>query len=148
MSDYPIWWDTTITLYNKALDEQTQLVSWHRTVIDNCFWKLEGTTVRVGTVTLEGRSVLCRIPKDSRFLMKRDWLSIPNDEMHKYFTLGQGDIIVKGEINDEIDEYTSGHRSNDLLNKYKGYQECMQITDYTLNFGIGRNNEHYLVRGQ
>ena len=144
---YPVWWDTTITIYNKYIDAQTQIVRWYRTVVTDCFWNLDGSTVKVGDVTLNSKSIICRIPKDIRFLEKRDWLNTPNDEMNSYFTLGQGDIIVKGEVNDVIDEYTSGYRSTDLLNKYKGYQECMEVNDYAINTGTGRNNEHYLARG-
>lgn len=68
--------------------------------------------------------------------------------MGDYFTLAPGDIIVKGESDEEIDEYTSGHRSSDLLSKYHDYQACMEITEYANNSGIGRNNKHYLARGK
>ena len=39
MNVYPIWWDTTVTIYNKIQDPQTRVVSWQRTVIPNGFWK-------------------------------------------------------------------------------------------------------------
>lgn len=145
---FPIWWDTTVTVYNKYIDAQTQLVRWYRHVITDCFWKLDGSTVRIGDVTLDSKSIICRIPKDESFLEKQDWIQLPNDQMKLYFTLAPGDIMVKGECMDEIDEYTSGHRSSDLLGKYRQYEACMEITDFTNNTGIGRNNEHYLTRGK
>lgn len=146
---YPIWWDTTITIYNKYVDTQTQVVTWFRHVVrDDCYWHLEGSTVSVGNVTLDAKSIICRIPKDDRFLEKQEWIQLPNDQMGEYFTLAPGDIIVKGESLEEIDEYTSGHRSSDLLSKYRGYQACMEVTEYANNTGIGRNNEHYLARGK
>lgn len=145
---YPIWWDTTVTIYNKYTDSQTLIVRWFRSVVTDCYWHLEGSTVTVGGVTLDAKSIICRIPKDDRFLEKQDWVKQPNDDMGNYFTLAPGDIIVKGECLDEIDEYTSGHRSTDLLNKYKDYQACMQITESANNTGIGRNNEHYFARGK
>lgn len=145
---FPIWWDTTVTVYNKYIDAQTQLVRWYRHVITDCFWKLDGSTVRIGDVTLDSKSIICRIPKDESFLEKQDWIQLPNDQMELYFTLAPGDIMVKGECMDEIDEYTSGHRSSDLLGKYRQYEACMEITDFTNNTGIGRNNEHYLTRGK
>ena len=144
---YPIWWDTTITIYNKFEDAQTNVITWYRHVITDCFWKFGGTTVQVGTVELDSKSITCRIPKDDRFLDKKDWMQVPNDQMANYFTISQGDIVVKGEIDDEIDEYTNGKHSTDLLAKYKAYQECMEISQYSNNTGIGRNNEHYLIRG-
>jgi hypothetical protein len=130
------------------MDSQTQLVRWYRTVVTDCFWKLDGSMVTVGDVTLDSKSIICRIPKDERFLEKQDWIKLPNDEMENYFTLAQGDIIVKGVCEDEINEYTSGQRSTDILGRYREYQACMQITEYVNSTGIGRNNEHYLARGK
>lgn len=148
MSDYPIWWDTTITIYNKYEDSQTHVVLWFRHVLRNCFWKYTGDKVSVGTVVLDTKSVVCRIPKDAQFLEKYEWQRLPNDQMADYFTIGLGDIIVKGEVTDEIDEYTAGNRSSDLLEKYKNLQGCMEIEDFSINTGLGRNNEHYLTRGK
>lgn len=145
---YPIWWDTTVTIYNKYTDAQTQLTRWYRNVITDCFWKLDGNTVQVGDVTLDSKSIICRIPKDDTFLEKQEWINKPNDEKGNYFTIAQGDIIVKGTCDDEIDEYTRGHRSTDLLSKYRTYQACMEITEFSNNTGVGRNNEHYFVRGK
>lgn len=145
---YPIWWETTITLYNRYDDPQTDVVTWFRTVITDCFWKASGDKVSIGQVTLDSKSVLCRIPKDSKFMEKFDWVKLPNDQMGNYFTLGIGDIIVKGECLDEIDEYTQGKRSSELLDKYRPYQKCMEVDELAINVGMGRNNEHYYVRGK
>lgn len=145
---YPIWWDTTITIYNKYTDEQTQVVTWYRTVLTDCFWQLIGTKVTIGDSVLDSKAVICRIPKDDRFKEKAEWVQIPNDQMENYFTIGQEDIIVKGESTFEINEYQDGRRSTDLLAKYREYQQCMEIQEYSNNTGIGRNNEHYLVRGK
>ena len=145
---FPVWWDTTVTIYNRYIDPQTQVSTWFRTVVSDCFWKLVGSTVMVGDVTLDSKSIICRIPKDSNYLDKQDWIKEPNDKMSDYFTLGQGDIIVKGECEEEIDEYIKGHRSTDLLSKYREYQAIMEITEYTNDTGVGRNNEHYFVRGK
>lgn len=145
---FPVWWDTTVTVYNKYTNTQTSLVLWYKTVLTDCFWKFDGSTIRVGDVTLDSKSILCRIPKSANFLEKQEWIKLPNDQMENYFTLAQGDIIVKGVCEENIDEYTAGHRSTDLLNKYREYQACMEITDFTNNTGVGRNNEHYFTRGK
>ena len=148
-SVFPVWWDTTVTVYNKFTDSQTDMVRWYRTVITGgCFWKMAGVEVLVGSTLLDSKSIICRIPKDARFKEKQEWIKLPNDEMSNYFTLAQGDIIVKGECDEEIDEYTKGHRSTDLLGKYREYQACMEISEYSNNTGRGRNNEHYFVRGK
>jgi len=145
---YPIWWETTVTIYNKVIDAQTDIVRWYKNVVEDCFWQLSGTEVRVGETILDSKIIVCRIPKDDRFLEKQEWVKLPNDEMGDYFTLAQGDIIVKGECEFEIDEYTKGHRSTDLLGMYREYQACMEITEYANDTGKGRNNEHYLARGK
>ena len=148
MSNYPIWWDTTVTIYNRYEDAQTNLVSWMRTVVTGCFWKYSGDKVSVGNVVLDTKSVICRIRKNPNFMEKYQWQQLPNDEMPNYFTIGLGDIIVKGAVTDEINEYTSGSRSSDLLEKYRNLQGCMEVEDFSINTGIGRNNEHYLTSGK
>lgn len=147
MSNYPVWWETTVTIYNKFEDPQTQVVKWYRTVVNGAFWKYVGEKLTIGQTVLETNSIVCRIRKDSRFLEKYQWVQQPNDKMSNYFTLGKGDIIVKGEVSDEINEYQNGKRSTDFLAKYKELQGCMSIEEFANNTGAGRCNEHYLARG-
>lgn len=147
MNNYPSWWNTTITVYNKYTDPQTQLVRWYRHKIDGAFWKYSGNKVVVGSTVLETKDIICRIRKDDAFKEKHEWINIPNDEMSQYFTLAQGDIIVKGEVDDEINEYTSGTRSTDLKKKYKSLQGCLEIQEWANNTDGGRGNEHYYVKG-
>lgn len=144
---YPPWWETTITLYNRYEDPQTHVVRWFRHVINGTFWKYTGNKVVVNKVTLETDDTTCRIRKDDKFLERHLWLSKPNDEMGNYFTLGVGDIIVKGEVSDIIDEYTSGLRSNDLEKKYKNLQGCIRVKEVAINTGSSRCSEHYFVKG-
>ena len=147
MNSFGPWWDTTITIFNKFEDPQTQVVTWHRTVLHNNFWQATGNKVVIGNVVLDTNNIICRIPKNNKFLEKQDWIAIPNDEMGNYFTLGEGDIIVKGEVTDDINEYQTGHRSSDLLKKYKGLQGCMEIQQWSNNTGH-RGNEHYFASGK
>lgn len=147
MSNYPSWWDTSLTIYNKLEDQQTRVVTWYKTVISNCFWKYVGNKVNIGDVVMETNNIICRIPKDDRFLEKYQWLQLGNDAKSDYFTLGAGDIIIKGEVDDIVDEYTSGHRSTDLIKKYKALQGCMEVERTTIDTGIGRCCEHYYVVG-
>ena len=144
---YPIWWDTTITVYNKYEDPQTRVIRWFSTVIEGCFWKYVGDKITVGETVLETNNIICRIPQQSNFLEKYLWINKPNDTMSEFFTLGPGDIIVKGEVTESIDEYTSGHRSSDFIRKYKNLQGCMEVEQVAINTGGGRNNPHYYVRG-
>jgi len=145
--NYPQWWDTTLTIYNRYEDKMTQVVTWFRHTVENCFWKYTGNTVNIGQTILATKDIICRIPEQEDFLERYQWEQLPNDEMSDYFTISPEDIIVKGNVDDVIDEYTKGHRSTDLLEKYKRLQGCMQVEEVALNVGGGRNEPHYYVKG-
>ena len=168
MNIYPVWWDTTLTIYNKFTDPQTQVITWYKHVLTNCFWKYIGNKITIGETIIETNDTICRIPiqqsgeiavagigvvgvttagAGSLYLDRYIWESLPNDKMADFFTLGVGDIIIKGEVDDIIDEYTSGHRSSDIMAKYKRLQGCIMIEAFSINTGIGRNSEHYYVKG-
>ena len=147
MSNYPVWWDSTITVYNRYENPLTQLISWNRYVLTNCFWKYTGDKVQIGSVVLDTNSIICRIPQNEHYKSKYLWINVPNDQKANYFTLGNGDIIVFGNVSDEINEYQSGSRSTDLIAKYKKLQGCMEIQHISENVGNGRGLPHYYARG-
>lgn len=147
MNNFPKWWDTTITVYNKFQDPQTDIIKWYRTVVDNCFWKYSDNKVVINNTILDSNKIVCRIPKDDRYLPRYEWENKPNDTMKDYFTLGVGDIVVKGLIEEDIDEYVSGKHSTDLINKFKKLQGCMIIEAMSDNSGTMRNNKHYYISG-
>lgn len=147
MSNYPVWWETTITIYNRYEDAQTNIIRWFKHTVEGAFWKNVGNKVTVGEVTIDSSNTICRIREDSKFKEPYEWVKLPNDEKPNFFTLGRGDIIIKGMVDDEIDEYTKGQRSSNLLSKYKALQGCMQIENVGINTGQGRNNPHYYVSG-
>jgi len=147
VNNYPTWWNETLTVYNRYEDPITNLVTWYSHVITGCFWKYIGNKVHINDVVLDTKDIICRIRIRDDFMEKYEWINLPADSKANFFTLGKGDIIVKGEVDDEISEYVAGHRSNDLVKKYKELQGCMVIDEYTINTGGGRGNEHYHVRG-
>lgn len=147
MSKYPVWWDTTVTIYNKYTDPITQMVSWYRSVVDGCFWKYVHDKMTIRDTVLETNHTVCRIRESDSFREKGVWINLPADVKAQFFTLGQGDIIVKGDVEDTIDEYTSGHRSSDLLEKYKELQGCFEIEVAAVNVGPGRGLPHYRAQG-
>jgi hypothetical protein len=145
VSNYPAWWNTTITVFNKYEDPTTRRITWYKTVLQNCFWKNTGNRIVAGETTLETDSTICRIPLHPQFLENYQWNDIEDKSLN--FTLSTGDILVRGEVTDEIDEYASGVRSSDILTKYKKLQGCMVIDKCAINTGLGRGLEHYYVRG-
>ena len=154
MSDFPFpWWDKTITIYNKLVDPTTQRISWYRTVVENCFWKAQNLIFSMGRygvstigVLTENKTITCRIPKDDRFVSKREWKELQDRSGH--FTLSNGDIIILGEVEDVIDEYTPGQRSTDIVTKYKGEDACLTIDTYVDNVQTGVGLEHYRITGK
>lgn len=147
MSNYPQWWDTDITIYNRYEDPQTHVIRWFRTNVSGAFWKYVRDKVVIGETTLETDKTICRIREDARFKERYQWISLPNDQMNQFFTFGRQDIIVRGNIAEDIDEYTQGQRSTDFIDKYKAMQGCMEIESISINVGGGRNNPHYLIEG-
>lgn len=145
MSNYPLWWNNTITIYNKHIDSSTNIITWYKTVIPRCFWKSTGNKVNIGTVMLDTESVICRIPENPGFLPKGEWDSCEFKESH--FTIGIGDLVFFGELLDEINEYSTGKHSTDIIKKYRDIQSCIEVKQFAINIGIGRNNPHYLVKG-
>lgn len=146
---YPRWWDTTITVYNKHEDPQTKVITWHRNVVSGCFWKYQHDKMTIGQTVLESNKTICRVRKDDRFLEPYEYKEVPNDQKGSYFTFAKGDILIKGEVSDEIDEYTRGMYSTDLIKKYKALQGCIEIDHVSINSDGGRAgmSEHYLVEG-
>lgn len=147
MNNYPSWWNTTITLFNKYEDPTTQLISWYKTTIEGCFWSNIHDQVKIGKTVLETDGVICRIRKDEKYLDLENWLALPTDMKDSYFTLGPQDIIIKGEVDDVINEYQSGSRSTDILAKYQRFQRCIEVKQFMDNTGGERGNEHYYVKG-
>ena len=153
MNEYPMWWDKTITIYNKRIDSTTQRVSWYRTYVENCFWKFEHNKINVGQryagkIVLESSEVICRIPLDSRFVEKNEWVGLSGSDISEHFTLSNGDIIILGEVADTIDEYTAGNRSTDIVAKYKELQGCLEVDTYVVNTWTGVGIPHYRVVGK
>ena len=154
MNKYPVWWSTTITLYNRHENKETGLITWYRTVIPNCFWKYIGNKIAFSnyysannSMVLETSDTICRIPINPAYLDNYEWDNVPNDQRGDYFTFKIGDIIANGDIEEEINEYLAGHRSTDFIAKYKERLGCIEITKFANFSGPGRVNEHYYIKG-
>lgn len=146
MTKYPDWWVDTVTIFNKYQDPQTSVIRWYRTVVDGCFWKNDFQRLKVGQIEVSTDSIICRIPEKDNYLDKHVWLTIPNDMKSNYFTLSEGDIVVRGNIQEGINEYNSGERSSDFITKYKSLG-CMILDRISINTGTGKGIPHYHVEG-
>lgn len=147
MSKYPVWWDTAVTIYNKHTDSQTQVVTWYRHTVEGCFWQNVHDKATLGDTVLETDKIICRLRETNLFKEKYVWVNLPASAKENSFTLGPGDIIIRGDVEDIVDEYTSGHRSSDLVAKYKELQGCFEIEVVSINVGPGRGLPHYRAQG-
>lgn len=147
MNHYASWWDDTVTLYNKFIDPTTKKTLWFRHVIPGCFYNHKIEKITVGNTTIDSNVSICRIRVSDDFVDRKAWLDLTSDEKKTHFTLGAGDIVVADEVTFEIDEYTSGQRSSDLIKENHEWPGCFTIESVNINVGGGRGNEHYHVRG-
>lgn len=145
-STYPIWWDTTVTIFNRYEDPETQQVTWYKSVVEKCFWKYVNKRSYNNGVINEIKETICRIPKDDRFVPIREWDAL--EDKSDTFTFNTGDILIKGEVDDIIDQYTKGQRATDVLNKYKKYHEAFEVEQFDIDVGPGRCLEHYHIKGE
>lgn len=139
---YPDWWCDTVTLYNKY-EAPNKEVTWYRTVLTGCFWKYTTDYERVDDVTQVTKVLLCRVRKNKKYIDCYEWRELADKSSR--FTFNEGDILIRGKVEDIVDDYLQGHRASDLLKKYK--DRCAEITESRDNTGGGRVDEHYLVRG-
>lgn len=140
-----MFWNKTITLYNKYEDEQTGVIRWYRHVIDRCFVKTTNNKVTVGDVQLQTKENIVRISEQSNYKPPFEWRNLPNDQKSEFITLQNGDLIFFGEISEEIDELMPGKRSNDIVKKYNAVGS-MVINAININDFLP--GAHYFVRGE
>lgn len=147
MSNFPDWWDKPITIYNKYTDTSTRVTTWYKTQITDpiCFWKNVGDKTVVGSVTVDTASIICRIPQSSKYVTVKEWNELADKS--KNFTLQQGDIVVLGVCEEDIDEYTQGKRSTDFLAVHHKYGDVMEIKQVAIDTMNGMLFKHYTVKG-
>jgi hypothetical protein len=128
----------TITLYNRYVDKSGDkaLTIWHRTVLHDCFFTTEAVTQLSGTSLSIADSYICRIPEDSRYT--DDYKGIDGT-----FTLKPDDVIVCGEVDDNISDF-KGSRISDLLQKYAGRSFTVKSVSINTHLPYAR---HYRAKG-
>lgn len=92
-----------VTLYHqqREVTNNRTVIKWMRTVFENCFFGSQIAQGMNGNTLSLASSYTVRIPFEG-----------------KTVEIAPGDIIVRGEVMDEIED-VSGKRVNDLLAKYR-----------------------------
>ncbi len=140
-----MFWNKTITLYNKYEDELTGVIKWYRHKLEKCFVKTTNNKANVGNVQLQTDDNIIRIPFQRKYLTPYEWVELPNNVKGNYMTLQGGDLIFLGNVEQEIDEYTSGQRSTDLIKKYS---VLGSVFINSVNINTDLPGPHYFVRGE
>lgn len=140
-----MFWNRDLTLYNRHEDENTGIIRWYKHNLKKCFYKVTNNTVNVGGVQLQTNDNIIRIPEQSNFLHPHKWIELPNDKKSSFITLQSGDLIFLGDIQENIDEYTTGQRASDLITKYKTVGSMFVKSVNVNDFMPGK---HYLIRGE
>jgi len=91
------WWNKTITHYRRKV-EDGDAVTYDRFVYNDCSFVSQSDKRTIGNDSKIIKVFIARV------VGKVDVKNL--------------DIIVLGEVDDEIDEYSPGYRSSDLLSKY------------------------------
>lgn len=139
---YPPTWDKTITLYNRKVDKNAQIITWQRTLLEGCSVTNQTSRQQEGNDVYYADSFLVRIPASNKFIPSHEWQQLANTT--ERFTLSPGDLVFIGNMIIEIDETESGKRVNDHLNEYK--PDCFTVK-------LVKNNaeapflRHYRIEG-
>lgn len=140
---YPHWWNETITLYNKYFDEDG-IARYKRKVLTGCSYGKDIYEEDANGIKKLISLNILRIRKNPDYLNWIKWNEIEDKDETEKFTLNMQDIVVIGEVEDEIDEDTKGLKANDLLEKYK--TNAFTIKDAKENVKVGL--VHYKVIGE
>lgn len=107
-----------ITIYNRYFDKETRLDKYQRTVLYGVFWDERKAVNRLQSGLEDADKVTIIIPftvtTDKKYVAPKAFDKLPDKT--GYFTLQEGDRVVRGDINFEITGKVS-----DLDKEYEAY---------------------------
>jgi hypothetical protein len=107
-----------ITIYNRYFDKETRLDKYQRTVLKGVFWDEVKAVNRIQSGLEDADKVTIIIPfsvtTDKKYVPPKAFDRLPDKT--GYFTLQEGDRVVRGDINFEITGKVS-----DLDKEYEAY---------------------------
>ena len=114
--------NSALTIYNKYYDSDTQTEKYQRFVLSAVEWedrKDSNTLASGGRIDANQAVIYIPFPVGKLYYEKpKDWLALADKSAN--FTLQKGDLVVKGNILDELDEdFTASNlkaKYDDVLN--------------------------------
>lgn len=131
----------TITLYNriKAADAKDGKERWIKTILRNCFYKVQ-TSTSFGDIQANVSNIyIVRIPEDRRYLPYAEFVKNPKGR----FTVSLDDIVIRGACDEDI-AGTSGQAAIQVLQKHK--PDAFKVTAFSDNTAF-RMAKHYRLGG-
>lgn len=133
----------TVTVYNKVVKDK--ITTWNRSVLTHCNYlndrKIVVDTSGTGVATQTYVRILAKYNAD-RYKPPTTQESVGYyalTDFTDHWTLNIGDIVVQGEVADELPQYDSG---NNLLKKYAG--RCFTVKSIKDNTMIDYTKEYDL----
>lgn len=110
--------NSNITIYNRYFNPTTRLDSYQRTVLQGVFWDDKKAVNRIQSGLQDADEVLIIIPfsvnSDKQYISPKEFEKL--EDRTGYFTLREGDRVVRGVIDFEITGKVS-----DLDKKYEAF---------------------------
>lgn len=146
----------TVTIYNqvKCIDKITNkaFTIWRRRVLTGCSWRRSMQTLQVGTVQITSEDFIIKVPYSKLYVPYYEYEDMTADEQEQHFTGNAGDLIVRGEVADEIKWYMAdgtvgqeGITVTTLKEKYKG--RILTVKEFQNNALDGFPLKHYQYIG-
>jgi hypothetical protein len=129
--------NTSMTIYNRYVDPITRLDKWQRHNLNFVYWDAS-SGVSISKGMSQNSNVDVYIPTNMNYMT---YYTYPiNFKLNPvgYWTIQNGDIIVKGNITDEIT------KASDLERKYNNVYTVQNVTE---NFYGSPNMQHVYIRG-
>lgn len=128
--------NTAATIYNAYTDPDTGKTDYRRTVIPAVHWEdIAGSSVS-GTSHPSANSASIFIPFYAQDSMERkyvpavDYADMTDEEKEKHWTIRNGDLIIKGEILDEITTESGGIKKFSYLHNDAVTVQTLLTADY------------------
>jgi hypothetical protein len=124
-----------ITIYNRYYDKSLGIDKYQRTVIKGVNWQGKRNSTVSDKGVLLADSTLVFIDKLENYVSPKRFAKMQSLERENYFTFGQGDKIVKGEVDFEVIGI-QGHKISDLENEFDNVITIKSVTELSGHFEI------------
>lgn len=133
----------TVTIYNRYQYKNSTgkiITTWKRSVINGCGQIYKSVLTSNNGIQLAGTQQMIQIPHTENYVDEYEWDSMINDSRADRFTAQSGDLIVLGEVEDEVDEFSV---IEDIEKKYASLS--FKIKQVNKNYGVGYPIPHIQV---